>query len=197
MKPKMKPKRTNWLITGTTFKDWFSLIEGEYTKKIILETFAPIFLRKCKEKLESLCNMEISFLDRAKTEDEKLFVLAFIDDAKKKLKEEIRYLELLLGVSKARDTKGARTNLKVLKERARQYPICDLAANLGLSPKRVGKNFVILCPFHKEKNPSCFLYPESNTFHCFGCNRHGDVIKFYMDITGKGFTEAVDYLGNI
>ena len=119
--------RTNWLITGTTFKDWFSLIEGEYSKKIILETFAPIFLRKCKEKLESLCDMEISFLNRAKTEDEKLFVLAFIDDAKKKLKEEIRYLELLLGVSKARDTKGVRTNLKALKERARQYPICDLS----------------------------------------------------------------------
>jgi len=193
----MKPKRTNWLITDTTFKDWFSLMEGEYSRKIILETFAPIFLRKCKEKLESLCNMEISFLDKAQTEEEKLFVLAFMDKAKEDLKSEIRYLEHLLGVSKARDTKGVRTNLKALKERARQYPICDLAVNLGLSPKRVGKNFVILCPFHKEKNPSCFLYPESNTFHCFGCNRHGDIIKFYMDITGKGFTEAVDYLGNL
>jgi len=193
----MKPKRTNWLITDTTFKDWFSLMEGEYSRKIILETFAPIFLRKCKEKLESLCNMEISFLDKAQTEEEKLFVLAFMDKAKEDLKSEIRYLEHLLGVSKARDTKGVRTNLKALKERARQYPICDLAVNLGLSPKRVGKNFVILCPFHKEKNPSCFLYPESNTFHCFGCNRHGDIIKFYMDITGKGFTEAVDYLGNM
>jgi len=193
----MKPKRTNWLITDTTFKDWFSPMEGEYSRKIILETFAPIFLRKCKEKLESLCNMEISFLDKAQTEEEKLFVLAFMDKAKEDLKSEIRYLEHLLGVSKARDTKGVRTNLKALKERARQYPICDLAVNLGLSPKRVGKNFVILCPFHKEKNPSCFLYPESNTFHCFGCNRHGDIIKFYMDITGKGFTEAVDYLGNM
>ena len=196
----MKPKRTNWFITGTTFKDWFSLIEGEYSRKIILETFAPIFLRKCKEKLESLCDIEISFLNKAKTEDEKLFVLAFMDKAKEDLKSEIRYLEHLLGISKhikARDTKETRTNLKALKERARQYPICDLAANLGLSPKRVGKNFVILCPFHKEKNPSCFLYPESNTFHCFGCNRHGDIIKFYMDITGKGFSEAVNFLGNI
>ena len=193
----MKPKRTNWLITGTTFENWFSLIEGKHSRNIILETFAPIFLRKCKEKLESLCDMEISFLNKAQTEDEKLFVIAFMDKAKEDLKSEIRYLEHLLGVSKARDTKEARTNLKALKERARQYPICDLAVNLGLSPKRVGKNFVILCPFHKEKNPSCFLYPESNTFHCFGCNRHGDVIKFYMDITGKGFTEAVDYLGNM
>ncbi|MDL1972328.1 MAG: CHC2 zinc finger domain-containing protein [Deltaproteobacteria bacterium] len=187
---------SDWLITGTTFKDWFSPMEGEYTKKIILETFAPIFLRKCKEKLESLCNMEISFLGRAKTEDEKLFVLAFIDDAKKKLKEEIRYLELLLGVSKARDTKGARTNLKALKERARQYPICDLAANLGLNPKRAGRNYVILCPFHEESNPSCFLYPETNTYYCYGCHAHGDVIKFYMDVTGKGFSEAVNYLGS-
>lgn len=188
--------KSDWLITGTTFKDWFSLIEGEYSRKIILETFAPIFLRKCKEKLESLCDIEISFLNKAKTEDEKLFVLAFIDDAKKKLKEEIRYLELLLGVSKARDTKGARTNLKALKERARQYPICDLAANLGLNPKRAGRNYVILCPFHEESNPSCFLYPESNTYYCFGCHAHGDVIKFYMDVTGKGFSEAVNYLGN-
>ena len=187
---KLDQKRTNWLITGTTFKDWFSLIEGEYSRKIILETFAPIFLRKCKEKLESLCNMEISFLNKAKTEDKKLFVLAFVDKAKEDLKSEIRYLEH----TKARDTNLKA--LKALKEKARQYPICDLAANLGLNPKRVGRNYVILCPFHKEKNPSCFLYPESNTFHCFGCNRHGDVIKFYMDVTGKGFTEAVNYLGN-
>jgi DNA primase len=34
------------------------------------------------------------------------------------------------------------------------------------------------CPFHQEKTPSFTVYPKTNTFHCFGCDRSGDTIEF-------------------
>jgi DNA primase len=46
--------------------------------------------------------------------------------------------------------------------------------------KPVGQNFLGLCPFHSEKEPSFTVDPAKQTFHCFGCKRRGDVIGFWM-----------------
>ena len=45
------------------------------------------------------------------------------------------------------------------------------------------------CPFHNEKTASFRVYPD-NTFHCFGCGAHGDVITFVMKIQNISFNEA-------
>lgn len=37
----------------------------------------------------------------------------------------------------------------------------------------VVKRGFILCPFHEERNPSCKIYPHSNTFYCFACGKYG------------------------
>ena len=50
--------------------------------------------------------------------------------------------------------------------------------------KRRGKTFVGLCPFHNEKTPSFTVYPDSNSFYCFGCGTHGDVIDLTAAIFG-------------
>ena len=42
--------------------------------------------------------------------------------------------------------------------------------------RRSGRNLMGLCPFHGEKTPSFVLYPESNSFYCFGCGAGGDTI---------------------
>ena len=34
------------------------------------------------------------------------------------------------------------------------------------------------CPFHEEKTPSFTVYPKTNSFHCFGCDKSGDTIEF-------------------
>ena len=40
---------------------------------------------------------------------------------------------------------------------------------------RRNKDFVGLCPFHQEDTPSFTVHPQTQTWYCFGCQRHGDV----------------------
>ena len=53
-----------------------------------------------------------------------------------------------------------------------------------------------LCPFHDEKSPSFHVTLSKGYFHCFGCHKGGDVIKFLMDIDHISFVEAVEKLAN-
>lgn len=53
-----------------------------------------------------------------------------------------------------------------------------------------------LCPFHDEKSPSFHVTLSRGYFHCFGCGKGGDVIKFLMDIEHVAFVEAVEKLAS-
>ena len=57
-----------------------------------------------------------------------------------------------------------------------------------------GGRFVARCPFHDEKSASFTIYPESDTYFCFGCRAHGDLIAFVMQKLSKSFGEALDAL---
>lgn len=43
------------------------------------------------------------------------------------------------------------------------------------------KHHQIKCPFHPDDKPSCRIYPDTNTYHCFACGKTGDVIQFIQD----------------
>ena len=60
--------------------------------------------------------------------------------------------------------------------------------------KKSGRSFKGLCPFHGEKTPSFFVSPELQTFKCFGCGEHGDVISFVQKYEGLTFPEALESL---
>ena len=60
--------------------------------------------------------------------------------------------------------------------------------------KRVGRNWVGLCPFHKEKTPSFSVNAERQFYHCFSCKVGGDVFKFVQELDKVEFMEAVEML---
>ncbi|HET7035598.1 MAG TPA: DNA primase [Thermomicrobiaceae bacterium] len=57
--------------------------------------------------------------------------------------------------------------------------------------RKLGRTFKGLCPFHQEKTPSFVVYPENQTFHCFGCGAGGDAFSFLMQIEHVEFKEAL------
>ena len=62
--------------------------------------------------------------------------------------------------------------------------------------KRRGRNLVGLCPFHGEKTASFNLYPETNSFYCFGCGAGGDVITFIKRIENLDYIDAIRFLAD-
>lgn len=60
--------------------------------------------------------------------------------------------------------------------------------------KKAGRTLKGLCPFHSEKTPSFVVYPESQSFYCFGCGKGGDAIRFVMEAEHLDYPEAVRYL---
>lgn len=60
--------------------------------------------------------------------------------------------------------------------------------------KKAGQHFKGLCPFHQEKTPSFIVSPSKGIWHCFGCNKGGDVISFVQAVEQVEFREALEML---
>lgn len=77
-----------------------------------------------------------------------------------------------------------------------QTDIVDVVSNY-VNLKNSGKNFVGLCPFHDDKNPSMSVSSQLGIFHCFSCKAGGNAIKFIMDYEKLNFIEAVEKLASM
>jgi DNA primase len=60
--------------------------------------------------------------------------------------------------------------------------------------RKVGRNWVGLCPFHAEKTPSFNVREETGRYKCFGCDQSGDVFTFVQQHEHLDFVGAVEYL---
>lgn len=60
--------------------------------------------------------------------------------------------------------------------------------------KRAGNNLKGLCPFHSEKTPSFTVYPNNQSFYCFGCSAGGSVISFIQRAENLDYVGAVEFL---
>ena len=62
--------------------------------------------------------------------------------------------------------------------------------------KRKGRLYGGLCPFHSEKTPSFYVYPDTQSFYCFGCQAAGDAISFVKKINNISSGEAIKMLAS-
>ena len=62
--------------------------------------------------------------------------------------------------------------------------------------RQSGRNLCGLCCFHAEKTPSFFVFPESNTYKCFGCNEGGDIFTFVMKTENLDFRDVLRQLAD-
>ena len=71
-----------------------------------------------------------------------------------------------------------------------------LSAVIGrtLRLTKAGREFKACCPFHNEKTPSFYVNDEKGFYHCFGCEAHGDAIRWMTDQRGMPFMDAVKEL---
>ena len=80
--------------------------------------------------------------------------------------------------------------LQELKYRSDIEQIIGSYVNL----RRRGRTLSGLCPFHSEKSPSFTVYPENQSFYCFGCGAGGDVISFIRRIENLDYMESIRFL---
>ncbi len=161
-------------IIPKKIKEWEAILEEE--KKDLKDCLASIYSQKLDE-------FSIWFLEKVA----RLFLMPPILEAD----GHILRLKRMLSVANP-----SRKKIDHLQEKigiARQYPITELARS-KLELRQASNNFIALCPFHNDKRPSFYIYPETNTFYCFGCQENGDVIKLTMHLHGTDFKEAVRML---
>ena len=72
----------------------------------------------------------------------------------------------------------------------------DIVSLIGeyVTLKKAGRNYLGLCPFHREKTPSFTVSPDKQMFYCFGCSEGGNGVSFLMKLNHLTFPEAVRHL---
>lgn len=83
-----------------------------------------------------------------------------------------------------------KTTLEELLERINILDVVSQYVKL----RKAGKDYIGLCPFHKEKSPSFTVSTEKQIYYCFGCREGGNAINFLMKYENLNFQEALESL---
>jgi len=92
--------------------------------------------------------------------------------------------------SKPKTYPGQRLDPQAIKDRADIVSLIERYTRL----RRSGRNFLGCCPCHDDRHPSFTVYPEQQSWHCFGCGQGGDVIAFIMLVEHLDFKGALIFL---
>lgn len=73
--------------------------------------------------------------------------------------------------------------------------LVDLVSEIvSLKPQHGGRQYVGLCPFHDDHNPSFFVYPDRQSYRCWVCEAGGDCFRWVMETEKVTFPEAIESL---
>ena len=85
-----------------------------------------------------------------------------------------------------------------LKEEIKnRIKLSEIISKKVILKKKSENSFIGLCPFHSEKTPSFHVHDEKQFYHCFGCEKHGDIFSFIMEIDNIDFYSALKYLASL
>jgi len=174
-------------------KEWLDIFpeaKSAVLKRIReLEKQQKVLINDIKEKLTIIEN-------RTKDEFSRWFWREWVkySDIPKLLETEKQLNRLKSAISEKKSNKNSQFITDEDIQKAKEVSIVDIASSHLSGLRKIGKNYVSLCPFHQEKHPSFYLYPETNTYHCYGCRASGDVINLVMKLYNLPFKEAVQFL---
>ena len=85
-----------------------------------------------------------------------------------------------------------------LKEEIKnRIKLSEIISKKVILKKKSENSFIGLCPFHSEKTPSFHVHDEKQFYHCFGCEKHGDIFSFTMETDNLDFYSALKYLAGL
>lgn len=74
------------------------------------------------------------------------------------------------------------------------HPIAATVQGAGVELRQRGQRFVGQCPFHRDTAPSLTVYPDTQSWYCYGCEVGGDVFEFVRRVRGISFKETAALL---
>lgn len=85
-----------------------------------------------------------------------------------------------------------------LKEQVREANLIEdvIAETVPLPSQRSPQGYKIRCPFHHDSQPSLHVYPQTDSWWCYGCNRGGDVFDWIQLRDKVEFKEALSILAH-
>ena len=87
------------------------------------------------------------------------------------------------------------TKSKLPYPEAKRVPILEVARRLSLSePVRRGPEWAVICPFHDDHHPSCYLNTRKNVWRCHVCRAGGNGIELVKRVMEIPFEKAVIFL---
>lgn len=83
----------------------------------------------------------------------------------------------------------SRTTLEAIKAR----PLSSVMENMDVKLKRVGREFVALCPWHDDTNPSLTISDQKGFCFCHCCRSGGDILDYIQKVKGFSLPEAAEF----